>query len=228
MALNFMGGWGDRVETDVEAARRMQRSWQLIPQFPGVYSPWSLQQYPAGELHLEPVAEGDLDAVVAAVHMVTERINDGPRSTPGYYLEFVRERLDAPVAAGGPLLSYKVRCGFAGPRSVRNHLLMDADPAPSEQSLHEQLAALVRAWEPEHVSVCDYAFHKAQKHKTPQVRIGWLTYIRDDVPLDLAKVPDEVAVEARDGGRYLMLSGTPGEPSLDQAMALREALGYRR
>ncbi|WP_441963183.1 hypothetical protein [Mycolicibacterium houstonense] len=53
-----------------------------------------------------------------------------------------------------------------------------------------------------------------------------MTYIRDDVPLDMSAVPEEVHIEMGDGGRYLTLSGTPDEPSLDQALAIRRALGY--
>ncbi|BBX89327.1 immunity 52 family protein [Mycolicibacterium boenickei] len=233
MTLDFIGSWGDRLESIRESAERMQRSWRAFPQAPGVYSPWSLQLYPEGVLRLQPVPADDLDAIIDAVRLVTERINEGPRTAPGFDLEFVRERLDEPVvAAGGPLFSYYARCGFSGPRALRNHILLGLDPAvgdaPDEQQLvRDYLVALVAAWEPEYVSVCTYAFHKAQRHKKPQqVRVGWMTYIRDDVPLDTSLVPEEVHIEVGDGGRYLTLSGTPEEPSLDQALAIRRALGY--
>lgn len=232
MTLDLIGSWGDRLESLQESAERMQRSWQMFPQEPGVYTPWSLQLYPEGALQLQPVPANDLGAIVDAVRLVTERINEGPRTAPGQYLEFARERLDSPVVeAGGRLFSYNVRCGFEGPRAPRNHLLFQLDSAvksPSDEYpvLRGYLTALVRAWEPDHISVSALGFLKAQKHKTPQVRVGWMTYIRDDVPLDMSAVPAEVDIEAGDGGRYLTLSGTPEEPSLDQALAIRRALGY--
>ncbi|WP_131816293.1 hypothetical protein [Mycolicibacterium porcinum] len=234
MTLDFIGSWGDRSESLRESAERMQRSWQLLPHKAGVYSPWSLKLWDAEDvLQLQPVPAGDLDAIVDAVRSVTERINEGPRTAPGVYLEFARERLDAPVvASGGPLFSYKVRCGFSGPRALRNHVFLSLDPAagnpPDEQQLvRDYLVALAAVWEPEYVSACTYAFHKAQRHKKPQqVRVGWLTYIRDDVPLDFSAVPGEVHIEAGDGGRYLTLSGTPEEPCLDQALAIWRGLGY--
>lgn len=233
MTLDFIGSWGERSESLRQSAERMQRSWQLLPIEPSVYSPWSLKLWNAEDvLRLQRVPADDLDAIVDAVKSVTERINEGPRTAPGVYLEFVRERLDAPAVAGGPLFSYKVRCGFSGPRALRNHVFLGLDPTagnpPDEQQLvRDYLVALVAAWEPEYVSVCTYAFHKAQRHKKPQqVRVGWMTYIRDDVPLDTSAVPEEVHIEVADGGRYLTLSGTPEEPSLDQALAIRRALGY--
>ena len=212
----------------------MQRSWQLFPQEQGVYTPWSLKRWRSeDEPQLQPVPVDDLDAIVDAIRSVTERINEGPRTAPGVYLEFVRERLDLPVVeAGGPLFSYKVRSGFAGPRAPRNHILFQLDPAvgsPADENemVRGYLTALVAAWETEYVSACTYAFHKAQRHKKPQqVRVGWMTYIRDDVPLDTSLVPAEVRIESGDGGRYLTLSGTPEDPSLDQALAIRRALGY--
>ncbi|KMV14962.1 hypothetical protein ACT17_27440 [Mycolicibacterium conceptionense] len=234
MSLSYIGSWENRSESIRESAERMQRSWQMFPEEPGVYTPWALKLWDAEEvLQLQPVPTDDLDAIVDAVNSVTERITEGPRTAPGVYLEFVRERLDEPVvAAGGPLFSYKVRCGFSGPRALRNHVFLELDPAagdPADENkvVRGYLTALVAAWEPEYVSVCTYAFHKAQRHKKPQqVRVGWFTYIRDDVPLDTSLVPEAVHIEAGDGGRYLTLSGTPGEPSLDQAMAVRRALGY--
>lgn len=234
MTLDFIGSWGERSESLRQSAERMQRSWRAFPQEPGVYSPWSLKLWSAEDvLQLQPVPADDLDAIVAAVSLVTERINEGPRTAPGVYLEFVRERLDEPVvAAGGPLFSYKARCGFQGPRALRNHVFLELDPAagnPSDESqvVRGYLTSLVAAWAPEYVSACTYTFHKAQRHKKPQqVRVGWLTYIRDEVPLDLSAVPADVHIDAGDGGRYLTLSGTPEDPSLDQALAIRRALGY--
>lgn len=233
MTLDFIGSWGDRLESIRESAERMQHSWQLFPQQPGVYTPWSLKRWRSeDELELEPLPQDDLDAIIEAVRFVTERINEGPRTAPGSYLQFVRERLDAPVVkAGGPLFKYDVRCGFAGPRAPRNHLLFHLDPAvgnPSDeyQVVRDYLSAIVRAWETDHVSVSPLAFLKAQRHKTPQVRVGWVTYIRDEVPLDMSAVPEDVHIDAGDGGRYLTLSGTPEDPSLDQALAIRRALGY--
>jgi hypothetical protein len=233
VSLSYIGSWGDRPESIRESAERMQRSWQAFPQEPGVYTPWSLKLWNAEDvLQLQPVPADDLDAIVDAARSVTERINEGPRTAPGFDLQFVRERLDEPVLAGGPLFAYKVRCGFSGPRALRNHVLFHLDPtvgisSDESQVVRGYLTALVAAWEPEYVSVCTYEFHKAQGHKKPQqVRVGWLTYIRDDVPLDTSLVPEEVHIEAGDGGRYLTLSGTPQEPSLDQALAIRRALGY--
>lgn len=232
MKLSFIGSWGERLESLRESAERMQRSWQTLPEREGMYGPWSLQGYPDGVLQLDAVPAVDLDAIEEAVRRNTEQINQGPRTAPGFYLDFVRELVEAPVAIGGPLFSYNVRCGFSGPRSVRNHVLLELDPAVGnppgeEQIVHGHLVALARAWEPEYVSACTYAFHKAQKHKKPQqVRVGWVTYIRDDIPWDTALIPDAVRVEAGDGGRYVTLSGTPEEPSLDEALAIRRALGY--
>ena len=70
-----------------------------------------------------------------------------------------------------------------------------------------------------------YTFHKAQQHRTPQIRIDWLTYIRDDVPMDTRVRSRTGTVEIADGGRYLTLSGTALEPYLGDAMSVRRALG---
>jgi hypothetical protein len=234
MTLEYIGGWGDRVESLRESARRMQRSWEEFPNDHGVYTPWSLQSYPDGVLRLEPVPGDDLDAIVDAGRLVTERVNEGPRTAPGFNLEFARERRDSSVlASDGQLFSYNVRCGFGGPRALRNHIFFELDPlggntSDENQLLRDHLVALARAWEPEYVSVCTYAFHKAQRHKTPQVRVGWLTYIRNDVALDSSAIPDTVRIEAGDGGKYLMLTGTPQDPNIDEALALRRALSYQK
>lgn len=134
------------------------------------------------------------------------------------------------VEADPPLYSYKVRCGFAGPRAPRNHLFLGLDPAagnPTDerQGVRDHLTALVRAWEPKRLSVCTYTFRKAQQHSTPQIGVGWLTYIRDDVPMDTRVLSRTVTVEFADGGRYLTLSGTALEPHLGGAMSVRWALG---
>ncbi|BBY26608.1 hypothetical protein [Mycolicibacterium sediminis] len=233
MTLSFIGSWGERFETSNESAERMQKSWGDFPASDDEYGPWSLRSFPDDVLRLIPVPADDLDAIAEAARVVTERINEGPRTAPGFHLEFARERVDAPVVpAGGPLFSYDVRCGFAGPRALRNHLHFELDPtvgnSPDEQRVvRDHLVALVRAWQPEYVSACTYAFHKAQGHRTPrQVRVGWMTHIRDDVPLDVVDVPDDVRIEVGDGGRYLTLAGTPRDPSLEQALAIRRALGY--
>jgi len=229
MTLEYMGGWGDRPESARASAERVQCSWRTFPQVDSLYTQWSLQTYPEGALQLLPVPEGDLGSIVEAARIVTERINEGPRRSPGQYLEFVRRRLDS-EEADPRLYSYKVRCGFAGPRAPRNHLFLQLDPAagnPTDerQVVRDHLTALVRAWEPEHLSVCTYSFHKAQQHRTPQIRVGWLTYIRDDVPMDTRVLSRTVTVEFADGGRYLTLSGTALEPHLGDAMSVRRALG---
>jgi hypothetical protein len=231
VTLTFIGGWGGRLETEADTARRMQRSWAEFPQEQGVYTPWSLQLYPNGALKLQPVPAGNLAAIIDAVRLVTEDVNQGPRTAPGASPRFVRELIDSPVAVGGPLFTYFVRCGFAGPRALRNHVLLELDPAAgnppdANQLVRDYLIALVVAWKPEHLSVCTHAFHKAQGHKTPQVRVGWLTYVRDDVPMDLGVVDAGVNVVVGQGGRYLTLSGTPLDPDIGEALSVRWALGY--
>lgn len=82
-------------------------------------------------------------------------------------------------------------------------------PSDEHQVVRDYLSALVRAWEADHVSVSPLTFLKAQRHKTPQVRVGWMTYIRDNVTLDTSLVPEEVHIEAGDGGRYPDALGDP-------------------
>lgn len=226
MILDYIGSWGDRVESLHDSARRMQRSWQLVSTDSDAYSDWAVKTSDGSPQSLLNVPTDNLGAIEDAVRRVTERVNDGPRSTPGFNLEFVR----TPEESSEARYEYKVRCGYGGPRALRNHVLMELDPVVSRASSTEDLLgtylrALVRAWEPDYMSVCSYDFQKAQGYRKPQeVRVGWLTYICRELAADLPSSHGEQW--NADGGVYIKLAGTPQEPDLDEARAIRSALGY--
>ena len=99
-------------------------------------------------------------------------------------------------------------------------------PEPVDARPRDYLTALVQAWEPSRVAVTTYESLKVQGHKPPQVEVGWLTYIRNDIDVDTTVLDEQITITEADTGRYLAVGGTPEQPDLNHVMLVRKALGY--
>lgn len=121
-----------------------------------------------------------------------------------------------------------------GPRGVRNHILVrltlpDLKPAAAGRVVKDHMAALVRAWHPDHLSAHTHEFMKAQGWDSTkrQISVGWDTYLSRTVPLEVGQLSDRgIARSDGDGGLYLTLPGTPDKPSVESACLVRHALGF--
>jgi hypothetical protein len=225
--LNLIGGWGDRPETARSCAERVQRSWQLMPPQPDAYGPWSLRQPDSPTTYaLVAVDTADLDAIEESIVGVTERVNQGPSSKPGWHAEFARTGADERDEQTVSEYLYKVRAGFSNPRRPMNHVSFQCDSAEDPAVIRDYLTALVQAWEPARLAVTTYESLKAQGHRPPQVEVGWLTYIRGDIDLDTTVLDGQITITEGDGGRFLALAGTPDQPDPNHIMLVRKALGY--
>ncbi|BBZ15035.1 hypothetical protein [Mycobacterium branderi] len=226
--LKLIGGWGDRAETPRSCAERVQLSWQLMPSQPDTYGPWGV--WVSGEDRqrrvLVPINDADPEAIEAAIVAETERVNEGPRTAPGHYIEFTREVLGERPETSPRYFQYYARAGFVESARPMNHLLMELDADTQPDQARTYLIALVRAWRPEHLAVVGDTTLKEQRHKPPQVRVGWLTYIRDATTLDTMMLGEQITVTEADDGRYLTLSGSPTDPELYSVLLVRRALGY--
>ncbi|OZC91789.1 hypothetical protein CH254_04745 [Rhodococcus sp. 06-412-2C] len=63
-------------------------------------------------------------------------------------------------------------------------------------------------------------------YKAKEIPIGWVPYLADSIEIDESHLLDVERVTRVDGGVLLQLHGTVPEPSLDEAMGIRRALGY--
>jgi hypothetical protein len=221
--------WGPREETPTRCAERLLDSLSRIPALPDVYSDWYL--YPEGGADgpddLLPVPT-DLDALASLLGAGVLR-NDRGATMPGSGFSSVLTRLhrDRPI-------DYRVRCGVESSR-VSNHILLKfphpnrADPAAIDENIVQQsLMALVEAWQPEYGSAITHSFRTAQKinHKAKEIPVGWVTYLANSVAIDEPKLPDLSRITRTGDGMLLQLHGTVQEPSLDEALGIRRALGY--
>jgi hypothetical protein len=221
--------WGPRAETARECAARLIDSLGRIPSQPDVYSRWSV--CPDGGANgpddLLP-APTDLDQLANLVENTALRNDRGElMNGGGFSPRLTRLHCDRPV-------DYLVRCGVGGKR-LGNHGLLElphpkhADPGVLEgHTLDATLVALVDAWRPDHGSIITHSFRTAQKinFRAKEIPIGWMTYIANSVPVDNAKLPALPQITETGQGRFLQLHGNAQEPSLDDALAIRRALGY--
>ncbi|WP_330431341.1 hypothetical protein [Gordonia sesuvii] len=123
----------------------------------------------------------------------------------------------------------------AGNIRSRNRIIVYVDVSTSRESeeLHASVIryveAIVKAWDPDWLKAGTPEFNKQQpiKRVPGEVYVGWYTYISDRIPID-EDILDAGKVERIGcaGGQYIMLDGTPTEPSLEQALLIRKALGY--
>lgn len=231
--LILKGSWGDRLETAKTCTERLQRSWESMPPDPEAYGPWRARDYTAGNVMpapLVPVAIENPTVVERCVLSETEAVNGGPRSVPGFYIEFSRESLVERYTDGGrndaAIAQYKLRAGFINRPRPHNHLLFNVNAITDPDAIRAYFTALIHAWKPDHLAVVSFDIIKAQGRRTPQLDIGWLTYFRDGIELDTAVLDKSIAVNHQDGGHYLTLNGTPEHPDLGQIVNVRHALGY--
>lgn len=229
MNLDIIGAWKGRIDDTASAAERLQRSLALMPQHPhDTYTQWGTKHWDEqGIFSIEAILD-DLVEIEGTIRRTTENVNDGPRSEPGLHLKLVRSHPDRQYEVDDRTYDYHVRCGFERPR---NHILLQLDPdiggyCDPITVVRAYMAALVNAWEPDHLAALPLPFLKAQGHRTPQVRVGWMTYIRDGIELDTSILEKTLRRSKGDGGTYIRLAGTPEDPDLDQAMLVRKALGY--
>lgn len=229
VALRLIGGWGNRSDSLLSCAERLQRSIELMPPEPGIYRAWGVWQPQGAESHyndLVAVDIDDVDVVQRAIASTTERVNAGPMTMPGQHIEFAREGIGEPDSADRHFFGYSVRAGFVDAPEPFNHVLFQLEDSTDESVLSRYLSALVLAWEPDSVAVVSRKTQRAQGHKPPQAAVGLLTYVRTGTPLDVAALDDEVAVVNADGGTYITIPGTPESPSMDHIRQVRAALGY--
>ncbi|MFD6860465.1 hypothetical protein ACFWB0_15255 [Rhodococcus sp. NPDC060086] len=225
MVLDFIGGWGGRVESPHDGAGRLQRSLQEMPDLSRLYSPWLLNgvKDDGTFVHLP----GDIDGIEEVVADSILRGDDGLAMVKtGYTPDLIR-------MCEGSYRKYSVRVGFDG-TGLKNHVhfsLDDPEVNPSGGITPELVAdhfrILVQAWEP------DYLFVSTKKHrrsigcKPGQICAGWITYVKDKVPLDETTLrANAIEIIPGDGGRYVQLNGTPTAPDVHQAIIVRQALGY--
>ncbi|SCX17369.1 hypothetical protein [Mycolicibacterium fluoranthenivorans] len=227
MTVRLIGAWGNRHDNLQRCAERVQLSIELMPT-EDCYGPWGVweSRNAASESNeLVPIDLDDIAAVESAITSTTERVNAGPMTAPGYHIQFARECADR--TADRRFFEYTVRAGFVGTPEPFNHLLLHVGDT-DESTLIRYLSALVVAWEPDHLAAADRKVQRAQGHRPPEVLVGWLTYVRDDIPLNTDVIDEQIGFVARDGGRYITVAGTPQQPNLDHILQVRAALGYPR
>lgn len=229
--LDFIGQWGGRVETPRAGAERLLRSFREMPDLSAVYTPWMVNEWDQDGTYRPRPLPPDLDAAEEFLAASVLRDDHGqPLLDAGYCPDMLRFSDDETYG------KYSVRVGF-GAGGMRNHIHLSLaepsdDPADgpgravTEQVVDGCLRALVRAWEPDHLFVGTKTFFRAQGRKPAQVGGGWVTYLRDSLPVDLGLLDPGIRVEHADGGRYLRLDGTPAAPDQGQALTVRRALGY--
>lgn len=227
--LTIQLGWGPRVEAAPECAARLEASIRDIPAQRDSFSEWLVM--PEGgasdssDLLPLPTDLNGLTELVQGSRLKDDRgdVMDGS----GFALSLARLHNDRPVM-------YRVRCSADRVRPG-NHVQFDfphpgySDPAvaPAE-TVTEVFANLVLAWRPTYAAVSTYSFRKSQKirRRSNEIPVGWLTYLSVEMHFDRSALSDSVDVQPLAGGSILMLKGTPDQPSLADALTVREALGY--
>jgi len=228
--LWLIGGWGNRPDSLQDAARRLQRSLQLAPPEPERYGPWGIwrPRQPDAQTgyDLVPIDVDDQGDLEAAITSVTERVNKGPRSAPGLNIELARRAVGDRPETSPTKFEYTVRAGFVDARRPYNHVAFDLEDNTDDRTLMSYMSALVESWQPDHLGAATIETKRAQGAKGPQVVVGRLTYIRHGISFDPNVLNAEVDVAEADGGLYVRVPGTPGNPSLDHIRQVRRALRY--
>lgn len=225
MVLDFIGGWGGRVESPRDGADRLQCSLQEMPDLSHLYSPWLLNgvKEDGTFVHLP----NDIDGIEQVVADSILRGDDGLAMVKtGYTPDLIR-------MCEGSYRKYSVRVGFDG-TGLKNHVHFSLDDPADDPSgvidpalVADHLHILVRAWEPDYIYVAPKKHRRSIGCKPGQICAGWLTYVKDNVPLDeTALRAHAIEITSGDGGRYIQLNGTPTTPDLEQATIVRQALGY--
>lgn len=227
--LTIQLGWGPRVETAPECAARLEASIRDIPAQRDSFSEWLVMPDggASGPSDLLPLP-ADLDGLTDLVH--GSRLKDDRGEVmegSGFAFSLARHHNDRPVM-------YRVRCAADRVRPG-NHVQFDfphpdySDSAvATAETVTADFTALVLAWRPAYAAVSTYSFRKAQKirRRSNEFPVGWLTYLSDEMRFDRSALRDFVDVQPLADGSILTLGGTPDEPSLADALTVREALGY--
>lgn len=226
--LRLIGGWGNRPDPLRSCAERLLRSLESMPSQPDRYGPWGVWRPRAESAYndLVPLDVGNVEAVEGAIKAVTERVNQGPMRTPGHHIDLARELVGERTDADRPYLEYAVRAGFVDTPQPFNHLLLQVDDTVAAAELFPCMSALVEAWQPDHLGMATRAVQRTQGHRPPEAIVGFLTYVRAGTQLDRSTLGDQIDVAEADGGLYIRVPGTPGDPSLEHIRLVRDALGY--
>ncbi|KAA0115291.1 hypothetical protein CIW51_17480 [Mycolicibacterium sp. P9-22] len=227
--MKVIGGWGNREDSLQACAQRLQQSLEYIPADHHVYGPWGVWRQDASDAQryeLAPIDTTDRGALAAAISAVTERINSGPKATPGLNIELARRLLGDTSDARPTWLEYTVRAGFVGMKRPFNHLVLGLENGVDESVVIRVMSALVIAWEPDRLGVASQNVQRSQGHRPPEAVVGWLTYIKDGTEFDRDALSAEIVVHKADGGVYITVPGTLEDPSLQHTRQVRAALGY--
>lgn len=221
--------WGPRSESAYECADRLRKSIEGIPAQLGLFSDWLVVPdggaSSAADLGSLPEGLDALSELVESSRLRNDRGEVMDRS--GFSFSLARLHHDRPV-------KYRVRCNVENVHTG-NFVQFDfpnpdhADAAAEAASVVTQaFEALVDAWQPDYGSVLTPSFRKAQNinRRAKEIPVGWLTYVASTVDVDLALVPETVDDSEASHGTVFQLSGDPHSPDLEEARALRLALGY--
>jgi hypothetical protein len=202
---------------------------ELMPSSTGRYGPWAVWQSREESPYndLEPLS-ANVEAAAAAISTVTERVNRGPMRTPGHHVQLAREVVGDRADTHPRYLEYTVRAGFVDTPQPFNHLLLQAEDTSEPAEFLRYMHALVVAWQPDHLGLATRAVQRTQGHRPAEAVVGFLTYVRAGTPLKSRALDDQIDVTEADGGLYIRVPGTPGDPSLDHTGEVRDALGYPR
>ncbi len=221
--------WGPRSESAYQCAERLSKSVDGIPAQRDLFSNWLVipegGASSAADLDSLPTGLDGLSELVESSRLMNDRgeVMDGS----GFSFTLARLHNDRPV-------KYRVRCNVENVRTGNfvqfdfpnpDHAIPATGTAPV---VKESFDTLIETWQPDHASALTASFRKAQKinRRAKEIPVGWLTYVASAVDVDLALLPGTVDVSEAVHGTVFRLSGDPHSPDLDEARALRLALGY--
>ncbi|RVW06278.1 Imm52 family immunity protein [Rhodococcus spongiicola] len=222
--------WGGRAQTPLECAHAIRATLAGLPDIQGYYTSWRISKPEASapeDLHPVPIAD---DALADYVESTALR-NDRGELMPGggFTVRFARLHDGHPV-------KLEIRCGADD--TLGNNILLEfphpdwASPESLDPiALRESLAAIVEPWDADYGFVITHPFRKAQGINARAARrgerpVGWLTYVGHDIDLDSAALTGLARVDETTEGVWIELHGSPSDPSFDDALTVRRALGY--
>lgn len=224
----IMGGWGWRPQSLESVSEATGRMLSAMPDEPA--GPWIAPRKQGKGYVYDPLTDiSDIAQLSARIQQITVDAAGGQPPKPGFDIKIYRGRDEKAHA-----VECLIRAGLEGPRGAGNHILVRLNFATDDQLLigravKDHMAALVRAWGPDHLSAHTYDFRKAQgwDARAKQIPVGWDTYLRDSLFGDLTLLEGSaIALTRADDGVYLTLPGTPQDPSMETAQLVRKALGY--
>ncbi|WP_232715612.1 immunity 52 family protein [Gordonia metallireducens] len=224
----IIGGWDWRAQSLESVAQATSSMVSAMPDEPS--GKWVTPRKEGDDYIYDSLDDAsDISDIATRIERTTSDAVGGRRPKPGFDIKLYL--LDN---AEEYAVECRIRAGLEGPRGVRNHILVRLNFNTDDQlvvarAVKDHMAALVRAWHPDYLSAHTYEFRKAQGWDSTanQIPVGWDTYLSDRTPLAHQMLVGSPITQTRqDDGVYFTLSGTPQDPSIDQARLLRKALGY--